>query len=216
MIPNEYLVYYERPGQIAEAFRRGGATRAQVLLEQESGFYGGPEETPEKALASWRRTRDARYSSYMAEAWAVADRAIGSGATPPPVDEGPGAAGYAAIAASFLGAARGDGGSTLVVNAANRGRLPFLPDDAVIEAPCAVGPAGLTPLPCGPLSARQRDLVERVKEVERLTIRAAVEGSARLALDAIAANPIVPSRAVAERIFAGYLAGHRDLREHLR
>jgi 6-phospho-beta-glucosidase len=45
----------------------------------------------------------------------------------------------------------------------------------------------------------------RVKEVERLTIRAAAEGSRALALEAIAHHPLVPSTAVAERILAEYL-----------
>jgi 6-phospho-beta-glucosidase len=45
-----------------------------------------------------------------------------------------------------------------------------------------------------------------VKEVERLTIRAAREGSRSLALEALAHHPLVPSSAVAEQILADYTA----------
>ena len=55
-----------------------------------------------------------------------------------------------------------------------------------------------------------------MKEIERLTIRAARDGSAALALEAIAAHPTVPNREVAERILGGYLDGHPSLRERLR
>jgi 6-phospho-beta-glucosidase len=68
-----------------------------------------------------------------------------------------------------------------------------------------VGPGGVRPLAAGELPPEARDLVVRVKEVERLTIRAAAEGSRALALEAIAHHPLVPSPAVAERILADYL-----------
>jgi 6-phospho-beta-glucosidase len=56
-------------------------------------------------------------------------------------------------------------------------------------------------------------LVQRVKASERLTIRAAIEGRADLALEALVAHPVVPSRATASRILDGYLERHEELRE---
>ncbi len=217
MIPNEYLVYYEGPGEVVEAFRRAGATRGQVLWSQQSAFFAGsPGETPGEALASWRATRDARHGTYMAEAWSATEVVVPGGqGSPPPVD-GPGEAGYAAIAASFLRAAASDSGETLILDVANRGRLSFLDDDAVVEVPCVVGRAGPSVIEGAALAGRERGLVARVKEVERLTIRAATDGSRATALEAIAAHPVVPSREVAERILAGYLDGHADLRARLR
>jgi 6-phospho-beta-glucosidase len=214
-IPNEYLVYYERPDDIVRAFRAAGQTRAQVLLEQQHAFYAHHDETPEAALSSWRLTRDARHGSYMAEAWAAGHLTDEPAAAALSDDEGPGEAGYAAIAASFLHALTSGPPSTLILNTPNRGRLPFLDDEAVIEAPCEVTPSGVRGLPGVELGERQRELVERMKQVDRLTIRAAIEGSAALALAAIATHPLVPSHEVAERIFDGYLAGHPELRARL-
>jgi 6-phospho-beta-glucosidase len=94
----------------------------------------------------------------------------------------------------------------LILNVVNRGALPFLDRDAVVEVPAVVGPGGVRPLAAGELPAEARELVVRVKEVERLTIRAAAEGSRALALEAIAHHPLVPSAAVAERIIADYVA----------
>jgi 6-phospho-beta-glucosidase len=94
----------------------------------------------------------------------------------------------------------------LILNVANRGALQFLDRDAVVEVPAVAGPGGVRPLAAGELPQAARELVLRVKEVERLTIRAAAEGSRALALEAIAHHPLMPSAAVAERILADYLA----------
>jgi 6-phospho-beta-glucosidase len=221
MIPNEYLIYYEAPGGIVEAFRRAGATRAELLLAQQSRFYaarGGPED----ALASWRQARDQRFGSYMDEARNAADDALfsvsnqnGASLSKEGV-EGPGDAGYAAIAAGFLRAVAQNTNDVVVLNVSNNGRLPFLDDDAVVEVPCTVSQSGPSSLPVGKLPPEQQELVARVKEVERTTIRASLEGSRALALDAIAAHPVVPTRVGAERILAGYLEALPELAGLLR
>ena len=98
-----------------------------------------------------------------------------------------------------------DAAERLIVNTANMGRLPFLDEDAVVEAPTLVGREGCAPVTVGPLLPEQRELVIRVKEVERLTLRASSERSSALAIQAIAQHPVVDSRPIAERIFAGYV-----------
>lgn len=130
-------------------------------------------------------------------------------------EEGPGE-GYAAIAAAFLRAASRDSEERLILNVRNRGRLPGLDDDAIVDVPCTVTADGPRSLPVDPLPSAEQDLVGRVKEIERATIRAALEGSRRLALEALAAHPVVPSRDAAERILASYLAAFPDLAERLR
>jgi 6-phospho-beta-glucosidase len=221
MIPNEYLIYYDAPGDIVEAFRRAGVTRAELLLTQQRRFYAARGE-PEEALASWRDARDQRFGSYMDEAWNATDRNLlcsmsGDIRNSESKErfEGPGEAGYAAIAATFLRALHRNGDEVLVLNVRNGGRLPFLDHNAVVEVPCLVAQTGPTSLPVGELPLEQQQLVARVKEVERITIRASLEGSRALALDAMAAHPVVPTRAAAERILAGYLEAFPDLARRL-
>jgi 6-phospho-beta-glucosidase len=103
-----------------------------------------------------------------------------------------------------------------VLDVANRGRLSFLADDDVIEATCDVSSDTVEASPGPPLPDEAEALVARVKQVERLTIRAAIEGRADVALEAIAAHPLVPSRATARSILAGYLERHETLRRTLR
>ena len=210
MIPNEYLAYYERADAIVRAFRERGAARGQIVEQQQSAFFEGRYDSPADTLRGWRRARDARHATYMDEAGG--DRIA-------PVDEdraadAPEDEGYGAVAAAVLRAIATGARERLILNTANRGRLPFLDDAAVIEAPTLVGREGAAPVPVGALRDDQRELVARVKEVERLTIRASTERSSSLAIEAIATHPVVDSRPMAERIFEGYIArqpGFADL-----
>lgn len=219
-IPNEYLVYLERASEVTSAFARSGG-RGAIVAEQQRVFYEEPLPDPETALAIWRRTKDARHGTYMAEAPIEAASEAGSEAGPDTADthpaaDGPGELGYAAVAADFLHAVGSEQGRRLILNVANEGRLDGIADGEVVEVSCEIGTGGVRPLPGRPLPPEAAELVARVKEVERLTLRASAEGSAEIALEAIAAHPVVPNRDVAERILTGYLERHTSLRELLR
>jgi 6-phospho-beta-glucosidase len=232
LIPNEYLVYYESHAVIVDAFRRAGATRAEVLVGVENTFYGDPNHTPAGSLAAWRRARDLRFGTYMAEvegarrdssqATEAGNRDGAAEAGSDPTNHGGGAArgpeesGYAAVAAAFVRAVGTNSGEMLTLNVANNGRLPNLDDDAVVEVTCRVTTEGPSPLPGRPLPDEQRELVGRIKDVERLTIDAAVRGRRDLALRALATHPVVGSEEAAGRILAGYLAAFPDLAARLR
>jgi 6-phospho-beta-glucosidase len=214
IVPNEYLVYLARTEDVVRAFRDEGS-RAQLLWRQQAAFYGGSYDSPEAALAAWRAAKEARHGTYMAEA-----RASASSAKAPvpaaPDDEGPGEAGYAAIAAAFVRAVGADLPTRLILDMRNRGTLPFLDDVSVVEVPCLVDASGPRPQPVRGLPAEESDLVERIKVIERLTIEAATTCSAAHAIEAMAMHPVVPSRETAERIFDGYRARHTWLRERFR
>jgi 6-phospho-beta-glucosidase len=199
-VPNEYLVYFEHPDRAMEGFRREGATRGQALAQGQDAFYAAAPEPGRDAARAWRRAVHARNRTYMREArTAELDEPLEG------EDEQP-AGGYEAAALAVLEALSGAAARVLILNVVNRGALPFLDRDAVVEVPAVVGPGGVRPLAAGELPAEARELVVRVKEVERLTIRAAAEGSRALALEAIAHHPLVPSAAVAQRIIADYVA----------
>lgn len=228
LIPNEYLVYYNSPKTIVDTLRRAGMTRAEVLMRAEDGFYNAATTTPAETLDAWRRARDLRFGTYMAEVRnereeqaapssnVDAKQAAGSVEENGGDPQGPGDLGYAAIAAAFLRAISGEKSEELALNVANNGRLPFLDTESVVEVSCNVDDEGPTPAPGRPLPEEVANLVLRVKEVENLTIRSAVEGRRDLALEAIAAHPVVDSRSRAERILMGYLNAFPDLSERLK
>jgi 6-phospho-beta-glucosidase len=213
-IPNEYLLYLERAGEITDSFRRDGARGAIVEVQQRAFYREARPDDPVGALAAWRRTRDARHGTYLAEGWAAAAWNPASQADAAPAAHGgPGEEGYAAVAADFLVAAAGDEPSRIVVDAPSDGRLDGVRDDEIAEITCLVSREGVRPARGRPLPDEAAALVDRINQVERLTLAAATEGSRRLALEAIAAHPVVPDRDVAARILDGYLARHADLAE---
>jgi 6-phospho-beta-glucosidase len=82
----------------------------------------------------------------------------------------------------------------------NRGILPFLKDDDIIETPCVVDREGPHARPVAAVPDHARDLVTRVKIYERATVQAAVSGTRADAVEALALNPLVHERALAEQL----------------
>ena len=72
-------------------------------------------------------------------------------------------------------------------------------DRDVIEVPCIVNANGARPLHVGGFDQVQ-PLLARVKEYERLTVRAVLAQSVDAAREALAHNPLVPDRATADRL----------------
>ena len=91
-----------------------------------------------------------------------------------------------------------------IVNVANGSSVAGLPAEAVLEVPCDVDANGVRPRPVAPLEGHMLGLVQSVKAVEQLAIRAAVEHSAGLAWEALATHPLVDSVDVARRLLDGY------------
>jgi 6-phospho-beta-glucosidase len=123
-------------------------------------------------------------------------------ATKPKELEQRGGAHYSTAAVSLIRALETDAGDVQIVNTPNRGAIPDLPDDGVVEVPCVVDRHGARPIPCAPLPAAIRGLVHSVKAYEELTVRAGAEGDERAALLALAVHPLVPSFDVAKRLWA--------------
>ena len=82
----------------------------------------------------------------------------------------------------------------------NRGNIPSLMDRDVVEVPCVVNANGATPVHVGRVPDRVQPLLARVKEYERLTVRAVLAQSVDAAREALANNPLVPDRATADRL----------------
>jgi 6-phospho-beta-glucosidase len=122
-----------------------------------------------------------------------------------------GGAYYSEAAVDLAAALLGGGGSPhQVVNTLNRGTLPFLPDDAVIEVPAKVGPEGAAPLPVAPLDPLYTGLVANVTAYEDLALRAALHGGRERVLRALLAHPLIGQYATAETLTDELIAHNRE------
>jgi len=114
------------------------------------------------------------------------------------VDEKPellgrrGGAFYSEAAVELLASLLGTSGSHRhVVNVRNRGTLPFLADDAVVEVPAHVEGGSVTPLPMPELAPAYRGLVAHVSAYEDLALEAALHGGRERVFRALLAHPLV-------------------------
>jgi 6-phospho-beta-glucosidase len=137
----------------------------------------------------------------------------------PTLDEKPallgerGGAYYSEAAVALTAALLSDGSATdsvHVVNTYNRGTLPFLPDDAVIEVPAQVARDGARPVALEPLQPLFAGLVAAVTSYEHLALDAAVRGGRERVFDALLAHPLVGQIELANGLTDRLIAHNRD------
>ncbi len=223
-LPNEYLYYYYRRDSAAAAMRAMPQTRGESIHSQQAELYPRLAAAGEGAYRLWDAARRSREEGYLAEA-----RTHGEQRDEDDLAGG----GYERVALGVMRALAGGsaagGGTQLILNTRNTlpatpvplgadrtgaaepskhdvpdAAIPGLPADAVVEVPCTVTPDGAVPLPQSAPGPEQLALLRQVKDVERLTVRAAVHGDRAAAVEAFARHPLVDSPELAEALLAGY------------
>jgi 6-phospho-beta-glucosidase len=97
-----------------------------------------------------------------------------------------------------------------VVAAKNNGAVPFMDDDDIVEVKCGLGRAGATPQPVKVYNEYVIGLMRAVKAYEKLTVRAALEGSRDAALAALMAHPLIGDYDKAAPLLAEMLEANRE------
>ncbi|WP_323095270.1 6-phospho-beta-glucosidase [Intrasporangium sp. YIM S08009] len=194
-IPNEYLWYYYFGRDAVAQITAAAETRGEYLVRQQAQFYTAARESDDP-YAVWDAVRRERNATYMQES----RNGGGDERDESDVEGG----GYEGVALALMAAIARDEPARLVLNVRNGTTLPGLPEDAVVEVPCAVDASGPRPLPVSPLVPASLGLAQQVKAVDELVVQAAREGSARLAVEAFALHPLVDSVTVARQLLDGY------------
>ncbi len=224
-LPNEYLYYYYDTARALAAMRAAARTRGESIHRQQSELYPRLASAGAEAYGLWDAARRSREEGYLAEARAAGEQRD---------EDDLAGGGYERVALAVMRALSGGGGAELVLNTPNAvagaggaltAAIPGLPVDAVVEVPCKVGADGVVPIPQDRPAAAQLALMLRIKEVERLVVRAAAPDAdpggepypAALsrrdaALAAFARHPLVDSDDLAARLLAGYEAAFPELR----
>lgn len=224
-LPNEYLYYYYRQDAARTAMRAMARTRGETIHSQQQELYPRLAAAGADAFRLWEEARRSREEGYLAEA-----RHEGGQRDEADLAGG----GYERVALAAMHALSGRGGTQLILNTRNslsrpaetsapepatagpaalEPAIPGLPADAVVEVPCTVTADGALPLAQQAPPEPQLALLRRVKEVERLTVRAATAGDRDAALDAFTRHPLVDSRELAAQLLAGYEREFPELRD---
>lgn len=223
-LPNEYLYYYYETSRAVAAMRAAAQTRGESIHRQQTELYPRLAAAGADAYRLWDAARRSREEGYLAEARAAGEQRD---------EEDLAGGGYERVALAVMRSLAGGGDAQLVLNAPNAvagpdgaavAAVPGLPVDAVVEVPCLVGPGGVTPIPQDRPADAQLALMRRVKEVERLVVRAASpagpgtrrdDGGARrdAALAAFARHPLIDSQVLAAQLMSGYEAAFPHLKQ---
>jgi 6-phospho-beta-glucosidase len=196
LLPTEYVYYYDQPQRAFENVRRAGQSRGQAIAELTTVLF--------ETLNERRRAPDSEvvavYNSYL---WtrSAGYMQIESGSDAPAAAATPSElSGYDKIALGVVRAIHFNLNATIPLSVENRGNIPELLDHDVVEVPCLVNANGARALHVGRVPDRIAALLARVKEYERLTVRASLAQSTAAAREALAHNPLVPEPATAARL----------------
>ena len=179
LIPTEYLFFYYGQREAYENQLRAGASRGEELLKMNTGLFSRLSSArPSEALEIYRRYLLQRNASYMKLEAEAGSAFNGFSEAEDPFRT---ATGYHRIAIDVITGLVSEKAKTVVVNVRNQGSVEDLEQDDVVEVPCFIDRHGARPKPTGKLPEAVRGLVLAVKAYERTAIRAAAEGSPRLA-----------------------------------
>ncbi|MBT2522987.1 6-phospho-beta-glucosidase [Arthrobacter sp. ISL-28] len=233
VLPNEYLFYYYETARAAAAMRGMDSTRGESIHGQQSELYPRLAAAGDAAFELWEAARRSREEGYLAEARAggeardagdlagggyeqVALAVMRALTTPGLAGSGDAGAGEAGDGTQLIlntqnTAVSGPGGSEGGGEGGSEPAIPGLPADAVVEVPCTVTSTGAEPIPQARPAEPQLSLMQHVKRVELLTVRAASLGDRGAALEAFAEHPLVGSEELAGQLLAGYEAAFPEL-----
>ncbi|MEO7157560.1 MAG: 6-phospho-beta-glucosidase [Vicinamibacterales bacterium] len=195
LLPTEYLYYYYRPELAMANIKRAGASRGAFVEMLTAEFFrrGGSAEPTVEDYRDYLARRD---SSYMQ---------LETGSAPRSKPDWSELSGYDRIALFTIRAIVHNEGAIIPLNVANRGTLPFLANEDIIETPCRVVDTGPQPRAVAEVPEGPQAWITRVKNYERATVKAALTGQHLDLVDALALNPLVSSKDRAEELVTALL-----------
>lgn len=121
-----------------------------------------------------------------------------------------GGAYYSDAACETIASIYGNKETQIVVSTKNDGALPDLPADCVVEVTAYVGAQGARNVAFGSLPTAERGWLQVMKNMELLTIEAAVTGDYGTALQAFTINPLIRSGKTAKRMMDELFLAHQE------
>jgi alpha-galactosidase/6-phospho-beta-glucosidase family protein len=199
---------YPAPGDrhVAEFFNwyLGGPASGGDAASRGEGAGGG--DLPWGLQPGLDATR--HYIDEKSDLW---DRLHAQASGAEPLDEAPGGQEAERLVSIAEALCTGREIVELAVNVPNRGKIPNLPPEAVVEVPAVIGAAGVTGLAVGDLPPAIASVLTARALQQELTVQAALNGSRQLALQALATDPLVPNPQVAAAMLNDAIVAHRPL-----
>jgi len=116
---------------------------------------------------------------------------------------------YSDAACETIASIYSNAGKVMVVSTENKGSLPDLPADAIVEVSARITSTGAEPLAFGHLEPAVRGMVQLMKAMEETIIEAALTGNYGKALEAFEINPLVQHGKGAQKLLDEMLVAHK-------
>lgn len=116
---------------------------------------------------------------------------------------------YSDAACETIASIYSNAGKVMVVSTENKGALPDLPADAIVEVSARITSTGAEPLAFGPMEPAVRGMVQLMKAMEETIIEAALTGNYGKALEAFEINPLVGHGKGAQELLDEMLVAHK-------
>jgi 6-phospho-beta-glucosidase len=181
MLPNPYHQYY---------FQRDSVLEKDLQAYRENGTRAEVVRKVEKEL----------FIQYMKEELNEKPKEL----------ENRGGAYYSDAACSLMTSIYNNSGDIQTVNTLNKGSIPDLPRDAVIEVNAVITGDGPRPIAIGPLPSSVKGIIQQMKAFEELVIQAAMTGEYNHVYQAMVMNPLVQNEGVARQLVDELLEAHKE------
>lgn len=205
-LPNEYLYYYyHREKALANIQKSNGNTRGKTIEDVNLKMMAelkamDMDADPEGALQIFLYYMQIRENSYMSIESGLAKR--------PLLEKGslevPDGMGYAGVMLDCIEGMQSEKGRYLVLSVENRGSIPGLADEDVVEATCLVNRDGIHPVKVEEVPEHCYLLMRLIKMYEKKTVEAIRTGSRETAIHALMLHPLVNSYSLAKKLVAEY------------
>ena len=205
MLPNEYLYYYYHREKALANIQKSEMTRGQTIEQVNLAMMKELGEMdidadPEGALQIFLWYMQLRENSYMSIESGSANRPLLEKGTLS-VPEG---MGYAGVMLDCIEGMQSEEGRTLVLSVLNRGAIPFLCDEDVVEVTCRVSKNGIEPVKQTSVPAMCEMYIRLIKYYERKSVEAVLDGDEDKAVEALMLHPLVNSYSLAKKLIADY------------
>lgn len=208
LVPNEYLYYFYYRQKAVNNILNAGRTRGDDILEINTGMLNelrglDPEKNFRKCLDIYTKWYGMRENRYMAsETGHKRDKVWSFDLCSP--DDG----GYAGVALNYIKIRQSGAPGEMILCVPNKGSLNFLEDNDTVEVTCDITDGAAVPHRFGDIPDAPKELIRRVKYYERIGARAILKKSRKLAIEALAAHPLVNAYDIAVSLADLYITNN--------
>lgn len=210
MIPNEYLYFYYSSRQAVQNILKAGHSRGEIIAALNLELFSSLRKLLDDEDLEGMQTL---YESFLTRR--MQSLMVNETGMQPNLDQfKPGllksleSEGYAGVALDLIESLIGSGAREMILNIPNQGSMGGMSEWDVVEIPARVSKDSIQPLRVGEIPDHCLGLMKQVKEYERLTIAAAVQGSYTQALMALTIHPLVSDFSLAKILLDEYIQQH--------